>query len=586
MKKLFYLLLLLLPCIVKAEITNFTISSAGEMCFAYSGSESPTDYKVTFYALDNQYNLGQQNLTSYFKSINSDGCIDLTENVGTPDYSMNGNHNYKYEVSYLIVNDNDYMNATVVDSDYKVMNVNNGVFTELQPHTIRFHLNGGSWTNEEIPTYMVAPADEISIYEMQTLSLDGYNFTPLKNGFTFFGWYLEDDFSGEDQYSVVNPTQDVDLYAKWVSNDTKFTIRFETEDGSLIEEQKVQLNETINDVEAPAKEGYTFFSWCVVDGDSCYPTTLRYTMVNGDMTLRTKYIENSKVIKDVNIYIRPPRVGDNYTVDFDNDIGVVQKPDVIFMALDGNAELDWNEIYSKEVVDNGGGELFEGTVVKNAQFSYFLTIKLPKDYMDDYTFVNAQAMNIVINGKKINPSETDCFNPAGATDQDSDIRYTYCTINLELTASEAEYKVLDGQEQKIEKGSDLVIRFDGDINKFVGLVVDGKAVDSKYYKLEAGSTIVTLDKSYLDTLENGEYEITALYSDGDVSTSFNIINPENVAVEEKKDDAVVVDKKEENPFTADSVIIAIIGLSISLLAFGYFFRQKYLIDKERKEFAM
>ncbi|MBR6133646.1 MAG: InlB B-repeat-containing protein [Bacilli bacterium] len=577
MKKLFYLLILLLPCIVKAEVTF----SNGQLCPTYSGNGEPGLIDIKIYDMDNIYTFNGLLLGGTRTIYNSsDNCRNINE-FDYPNYSMDGNHNYRYEISYFEGTYDNVGDLLVVEN--KVIKISNGTFTELQPHTVRFHLNGGSWATGEIPSYMVAPADEISIYETQNLSISDYIFTPLRNNYTFMGWYLEDDFSGKQYYSISNVTQDIDLYAKWVSNDTKFTVRIENEDGSLIEEQHVLVNENIEDVDSPSKEGYTFLTWCVVDGDGCYPTNLGYTVVMDDMTIRPIYVENSKAIKDVNIYIRPPRVGDVYSVDFDDEIGIIQKPEINFQVLTNNAELDWSELYTHDVFYNGGGDLFEGTVDKDILFTYSITIKLPEKLMENYTFAGPSVMNVVVNGKK---QEVDCFNPMGAIDASSDINYTYCSFVLNISSSEADYKVLDGQEQKIEKGSDLVIRFDGDIDKFVGLVVDGKAVDSKYYKLEAGSTIVTLDKSYLDTLENGEYEITALYSDGDVSTSFNLSTPENVAVGEKKDDAVVVDKKEENPFTADSVIIAIIGLSISLLAFGYFFRQKYLIDKERKEFAM
>lgn len=50
--------------------------------------------------------------------------------------------------------------------------------------------------------------------------------------------------------------------------------------------------------------------------------------------------------------------------------------------------------------------------------------------------------------------------------------------------------------------------------KFVGVEVDGKVVDAKNYTAKAGSTVITLKSSYLDSLSTGKHTIKINYIDG------------------------------------------------------------------------
>jgi uncharacterized repeat protein (TIGR02543 family) len=570
MKKLFYLLLLLLPCIVKAEITNFTISSTGELCATYSGSGQPTNYRVGLYDMDYQFSLNGQVLSYSYKEVGTGNCFDLT---AMRQYNAEGSHNYKYVFDAIIVVNDDYANPTIVDSDYKVVNTNNGVFTVLQPHTVRFHLNGGSWPTDNNPN-VDKPADEMDIYEFQTLRVANYNFRPVKDNNIFKGWYLEEDFSGNNQYSITGINKDIDLYARWVSKDTKYAVRFEDENGNLIEEKRILVETEIKEMDAPVKDGYKFFSWCIYEGNECEAIDVRTYIVEEDLVLRPKYVNNNKAISDVNIYIRAPRIGDVYTIEEIPKAGLIQNPKVYVQSLTDNVGIDWIEFYS-----NDSEGLFSGTVLKDTDYEYYLIFEIPEELEDDYTFVNSQVMNVVINGKNIDHKDLSCYysSKVGSGPTES---YNYCELYTRIPSTDEKYAIMNGHNQKLNKNSDLVIRIDGDIDGFKELVVDGKVVDSNYYKLTVGSTIVTLDKSYLESLEDGDHEIKVVYNDGDVSTSFNINDDTKPVVD------AVANNIEENPFTADAILITVIGLSISLLTFGYFFRKKHFIDKERKEFLL
>ncbi len=93
-----------------------------------------------------------------------------------------------------------------------------------------------------------------------------------------------------------------------------------------------------------------------------------------------------------------------------------------------------------------------------------------------------------------------------------------------LTNGIVAYDIVKGDGSAWAKGTDGSITFtvNGPISKFSGIKVDGKAVDAQHYDVKAGSTIITLKASYLETLAAGEHSITVVYTDGETSGTFNV----------------------------------------------------------------
>lgn len=79
-----------------------------------------------------------------------------------------------------------------------------------------------------------------------------------------------------------------------------------------------------------------------------------------------------------------------------------------------------------------------------------------------------------------------------------------------------DYDIIKGHKSSYTKGSrkTFTITANGYIGKFTGLKIDGKLLDSKYYTVKSGSTIVTLKNSYLDRLSDGKHTVEFLYADG------------------------------------------------------------------------
>ena len=86
------------------------------------------------------------------------------------------------------------------------------------------------------------------------------------------------------------------------TNPTTYTVSFDSDGGSAVEEQKVAAGEKATEPEDPTKEGFTFDSWAKEDG-----TAFDFdTAINADITLKAKWTENTPA---------------TYTVTFDSDGG-------------------------------------------------------------------------------------------------------------------------------------------------------------------------------------------------------------------------------------------------------------------------
>lgn len=91
-----------------------------------------------------------------------------------------------------------------------------------------------------------------------------------------------------------------------------------------------------------------------------------------------------------------------------------------------------------------------------------------------------------------------------------------------LVAALTDYKIVKGSGNKwtYTGKSGLTFTANGAFSKFQALEIDGKVVNTKYYTAKSGSTIVTVNASYLQSLSEGKHTITVVYSDGKATGSF------------------------------------------------------------------
>jgi len=136
--------------------------------------------------------------------------------------------------------------------------------------TVTFDSNGGSY----IATQTVNSGGAV------TRPTD-----PTKSGYTFDGWYGDSEL--KTMYIFSAPvTGNITLYAKWYIVPT-YTVRFDSNGGSYIEEKSVNSGGTVNRPTDPFKSGYTLVYWC---SDSGLATRYDFsTPVTGDITLYAEW---------------------------------------------------------------------------------------------------------------------------------------------------------------------------------------------------------------------------------------------------------------------------------------------------------
>lgn len=125
------------------------------------------------------------------------------------------------------------------------------------------------------------------------------------------------------------------------------------------------------------------------------------------------------------------------------------------------------------------------------------------------------------------------------------------------------YYVIEGANQTyiLSKSKELRIRINADYTLFDNKVyIDEKLVDKDNYTSESGSTIITLKRSYLETLNVGEHKLKVAFKDGaEVETKFEVAK------------AAVVETNTEttsNPKTFDNITIYIAIAVMSVTGLG------------------
>ena len=129
--------------------------------------------------------------------------------------------------------------------------------------------------------------------------------TPTKEGYTFDGWY----YNGTKYDLEQTVTKDITLVAHWNKNQniTKYTVTFNTDGGSKVKSQSIELNKTASKPADPTKEGYVFLGW--YQGNTAFDFKTKITS-NITLTAKWKKAESEEPAKPT-----------KYTVTFDTDGG-------------------------------------------------------------------------------------------------------------------------------------------------------------------------------------------------------------------------------------------------------------------------
>ena len=150
--------------------------------------------------------------------------------------------------------------------------------------------------------------------------------------------------------------------------------------------------------------------------------------------------------------------------------------------------------------------------------------------------------------------------------------YTRCTYEFTFQyvkeeVSPKEYKFTEGANQiyTIDESKNAIFRINADFSLFDGkLYIDGTLIDAKNYKAESGSTVITLNKEYVDTLSIGEHTIKVEFSDGGFATTKFEVKAKQVNTEKTEDIT--------NPQTGGNIgtyiilsIISVLGITATVV---------------------
>ena len=151
-------------------------------------------------------------------------------------------------------------------------------------------------------------------------------------------------------------------------------------------------------------------------------------------------------------------------------------------------------------------------------------------------------------------------------------------MKIKVVVEKIEYKVIEGAEQTYTITEDTEARFkiDADYSLFNNKVyVDNVLVDSSNYTSKSGSTIIVLNKDYVDTLAVGEHTLKVAFADGgEAETTFTIARKaENNNNNENNTPSKPEDKEEmkdngSNPKTGDNIMLYVAIASMSIIGLG------------------
>lgn len=145
-------------------------------------------------------------------------------------------------------------------------------------YSITFQTNGGSAVDSITAAYgtlVTAPAD------------------PTRLGYTFGGWYVDSECTGDTYTFTTMPADGLTLYAKWVVEAYAITYELNGGTNSGMNPDTYTVEDTVV-LAAPEKEGYTFVGWKDADGRIVAQISKGST---GDQTLSAEWRVNTYTIQ-------------------------------------------------------------------------------------------------------------------------------------------------------------------------------------------------------------------------------------------------------------------------------------------------
>ena len=169
----------------------------------------------------------------------------------------------------------DKNDAETVDNDFVLtQDVTLYAKWDKNKYVVTYDSNGGSTVEEKEYLYyetLIAPT------------------APTKEGHTFAGWYLNDEYFNFNDNRM--PANDIKLVAKWTVN--TYIVHFTSNGGSAVANAEVLFGTKVTEPTVPTKVGYTFEGWYL--GEEKY--SFDSLMPANDITLDAKWSANEYAVK-------------------------------------------------------------------------------------------------------------------------------------------------------------------------------------------------------------------------------------------------------------------------------------------------
>ena len=135
---------------------------------------------------------------------------------------------------------------------------------EVETYTISYDLGGGTIATANPTTYTI---------ETETFTLNN----PVKDSYNFKGWY-----NGTQKVTKIEKGSygNLNLVASWTQC---HLVYFDKQDGSTVEQQEVENNQTAAAPADPTRTGFAFVRWYETDEDTPFDFT---TPITGNVTLK------------------------------------------------------------------------------------------------------------------------------------------------------------------------------------------------------------------------------------------------------------------------------------------------------------
>ena len=167
--------------------------------------------------------------------------------------------------------------GTAVSSEFEVED-DMTLYAHWVGDTVFVYLHG-IYSDNEISYDMKHYGDVLTGIEVNVDHAD-----PVREGYTFGGWFTDEECTERYEFDRDPLTDDIDLYAKWVPESC--TVVFDSQGGSDVGGTTLVGGDLVDEPEAPSRDGYVFKGWftdaaCTETWDFSAPVTKSMTLYAG-----------------------------------------------------------------------------------------------------------------------------------------------------------------------------------------------------------------------------------------------------------------------------------------------------------------